>query len=179
MSTAAQRILGRFNRATAVFGLAHQHDEEPRNSATDFKSVPASSLRLAIVASFLLGLAFLIYSPLLPGSLIMDDARLIQTDNPIVNRTLGPGSIWFHADFPLSTFVLWLQFQIWGTNPLGYHAVNIALHALSAFLLWRVLSVLGVRGAWIAGVIFAVHPVCAASVGRIAEIKNTLSLPFC
>jgi tetratricopeptide (TPR) repeat protein len=137
-----------------------------------------SRFRFALAALALALMTFLVYLPILPGSLIMDDLKLIQWDNPIVNGTAGPGSIWFRADFPLSTLVLWLQWNAWGTNPLGYHTVNIALHAASALLVWRVLARLGIRGAGLAGFLFAVHPVCVGSVARIAEIKNTLSLPL-
>ena len=118
------------------------------------------------------------YRPLLPGSFLMDDHRLVQSDNPIVNGTAGPLSIWFRADFALSTFVFWLEWLAWGQNPAGYHAVNMALHALSAVLVWRLLARLKIPGAWLAAAIFAVHPVGVATVGRIAELKNTLSLPF-
>ena len=150
------------------------HGETLPAAVIDF----VSRFRFALGALVLTLIAFAVYVPILPGTLIMDDLKLMQWDNPIVNGTAGPGSIWFRADFPLSTFVLWLQWQAWGTNPLGYHIVNIGLHAVSSLLVWRVLAQLRIRGAWLAGFLFAVHPVCVASVARIAEIKNTLSLPF-
>src|SRR5437763_5196206 len=82
-------------------------------------ALPAFSHRLHLASGwlFLLLIALLVYRPLLPGSLIMDDLKLIQWDNPIVNGTLGPASIWFRADFPLSTLALWLQWLAWGTDP--------------------------------------------------------------
>ncbi|MDB6112424.1 MAG: hypothetical protein JWR69_4174, partial [Pedosphaera sp.] len=126
----------------------------------------------------ILTLVLLIYHPLLPGSFLMDDLRLIQQDNPLVNGQLTPSTLWFGVDFPLSNFALWLQWLAWGDHPGPFHAANMALHALSAVLLWRLLARLKIPGAWLAAAIFAVHPVCVASVGRIAEVKNTLSLPF-
>lgn len=122
--------------------------------------------------------AFLAYLPILPGSFLMDDWRLIQTDNPLANGQLTPLSIWFQTGFPLSDLGLWLEGVAWGQNPLFYHFVNIALHAFSSVLVWRVLTRLKVRGAWLAALLFAVHPICVNSVARIAELKNTLSLPF-
>jgi Flp pilus assembly protein TadD len=126
----------------------------------------------------LVALVLAAYHPLLPGSFLMDDRRLVQTDNPLVNGTSGPLSIWFHADFALSTFAFWVEWLAWGQNPAGYHAVNMALHALSAVLVWGLLARLKIPGAWLAAAMFAVHPVGVATVGRIAELKNTLSLPF-
>ena len=108
----------------------------------------------------------------------MDDRRLVETDNPLVNGQLGPFSIWFQTDFALSTFVLWAQWLAWGPHPGCYHAVNMLLHATSAVLVWRLLARSRIPGAWVAAAIFAVHPVCINSVARIAELKNTLSLPF-
>ena len=103
---------------------------------------------------------------------------MLVQGNPLVKGTLGLGTIWFRTDFPLSSVALWVQWQLWGNNPVGYHVVNVLLHATSAVLLWRLLSRLRIPGGWLAGVLFAVHPVCVASVAWISELKNTLSLPF-
>ncbi len=138
----------------------------------------ASRLRLALGALLIFALVFAVYRPILPGSFLMDDQRLIGSDNPLVNGEFTPRSIWFQTDFALTTLAWWVERLVWGENPAGYHAVNIALQALSAVLLWRLLSRLKIPGAWLGAAIFAVHPVCVNSVARVAELKNTLSLPF-
>jgi protein O-mannosyl-transferase len=137
-----------------------------------------SRVRISLGVLFLFALVFIVYRPILPGNFLMDDHRLIKDENPLATGELTPLTIWFQTDFTLSTFALWLQWLAWGENPGGYHAVNILLHGLSAVLLWRLLARLKIPGAWLAAAIFAVHPVCVNSVARIAEIKNTLSLPF-
>jgi len=108
----------------------------------------------------------------------MDDARLTDWDNPLINGKHTLRSLWFGTDFTLTTFAWWLEHLAFGKNPAGYHLVNIALQAVSAILLWRLLDRLKIPCAWLAGALFAVHPVCVNSVARIAELKNTLSMPF-
>jgi tetratricopeptide (TPR) repeat protein len=137
-----------------------------------------SRLRLVLGALLIFALILAAYRPILPGSFLMDDRMLIQEDNPMVTGQLGPASVWFQTEWALSTFAFWAQWRVWGASPGGYHAVNMALHGLSAVLLWRLLARLKIPGAWLAGAIFAAHPVAVASVARIAELKNTLSLPF-
>src|SRR5580658_786857 len=82
-------------------------------------------------------LVFAVYSPILPGTFVMDDARLIGADNPLVNGSLTPWSLWFQTDFTLATFGWWLEDLAFGKNPLGFHLVNLMLQAISAILLWR------------------------------------------
>jgi protein O-mannosyl-transferase len=135
--------------------------------------------RLLLGALFLFALVIVVYLPILPGSFVMDDARLVgKAANPLVNGSLTLRSVWFQTDFPLTLCAWWAEWSMWGENAFGYHAVNLLLQAFSAVFLWRVLVRLNVPGAWLAAAIFAVHPVCVGSVARIAELKNTLSLPF-
>jgi tetratricopeptide (TPR) repeat protein len=129
-------------------------------------------------AALIVLLTFAAYWPvLLRGQFIWDDPLLVEK-NPLVTQTLNLRSVWFQTDFPLSVVAFWLQWLSWGKAAAGYHIVNVLLHALNSVLVWRVLRRLNIRGAWLAGAIFAVHPVCAASVAWISELKNTLSLPF-
>ncbi len=133
--------------------------------------------RLAGGAALLLVAVFAVYWPALRGQFLWDDFLVVHR-NPLVTGQLGLGSIWFHTDFPLTNLAFWLEWLAWGNHPLGYHVVNVLLHAAGAVLLWRVLARLKVPAAWLAAMIFAVHPVCVASVAWISELKNTLSLPF-
>ena len=138
----------------------------------------AAKLRLALGALAIAILTFAVYLPVVPGSFIMDDARLTGGDNPLINGKHTLRSLWFGTDFTLTTFAWWLEHLAFGANPAGYHRVDIVLQAVSAILLWRLLDRLKIPGAWLAGALFAVHPVCVNSVARIAELKNTLSMPF-
>jgi tetratricopeptide (TPR) repeat protein len=132
---------------------------------------------LGPVVALIFLLTFTAYWPALHGQFIWDDPLLVEK-NPLVTHTLNLRSVWFQTDFPLTVVAFWLQWLCWGKAAAGYHIVNILLHAINSVLVWRLLTRLNVRGAWLAGALFAVHPVCAASVAWISELKNTLSLPF-
>ncbi|MGO8765798.1 MAG: tetratricopeptide repeat protein [Limisphaerales bacterium] len=134
--------------------------------------------RLVAGALAIVALIFLVYLPVLPGSFVMDDARLTGGDNPLVNGNLNLRTLWFGTDFTLATFAWWLERMAFGANPMGYHLVDLMLQALASLALWRLLARLKIPGAWLAAALFAIHPVCVNSVARISEQKNTLCLPF-
>jgi hypothetical protein len=101
---------------------------------------------------------------------------------PVVARLFGLVEIWSGgrtADyFPLTNTVFWIEHHLFGQNATGYHVVNILLQVANALLVWRVLQRLNIPGAWLAGLIFGIHPVHAASVVWISELKNLLSMFF-
>lgn len=79
--------------------------------------------------------------------------------------------------YPVIHSSFWLEHKLWGLHPLGFHAVNVLLHALNAWLVWRVARRLGFSetAAFITGALFAVHPVQVETVAWVTERKNTLS----
>ena len=130
-------------------------------------------------------LAVVVYTPaLLFGGFVWDD-WIIATE-PLVRRLDGIVSIWLSPSeivrenhyWPVTYTTFWIEHKLWGFNPIGYHAVNIALHALNSVLVWRLLLRLRVPGAWFVGAVFAVHPVHVESVAWIIERKDLLSALF-
>lgn len=135
--------------------------------------------------TFLKALAILlasiwVYFPCLNGTWLWDDG-LEVTQNSVLRSPWGWWEPWIRPQgmdyFPLKSSLQWVEWQLWGAHPLGYHLVNLGLHVASALLVWRLLAILGVRAAFVGGMLFAVHPLAVESVAWISEFKNTASLP--
>jgi len=131
---------------------------------------------------FLLAITLLAYQPVWHAGFIWDDDTYV-TNNQALHSLNGLRLLWFVPGvtaqyYPLTFTTFWLEYHLWGLNPLGYHLVNVSLHAFNAVLLWLILRRLNVPGAWLAAAIFALHPVCVESVAWITEGKNTLSALF-
>ena len=133
------------------------------------------------LAKLLVGLTFIAYLPALRGGFVFDDGPLIIV-NRLVRAHDGLYRFWFTAEaadyYPLTGSLWWLQWRVFGYHAIGYHAVNVLLHAANAVLIWMILLRLKIPGAWLAGAVFAVHPVNVATVAWISEQKNTLSMLF-
>jgi tetratricopeptide (TPR) repeat protein len=133
-------------------------------------------------ACLLIALTVLAYVPALDAGYVFDDSAYL-TEDARMGAADGPWSIWTqiggpdyqHQYYPLTSTAFWLQYRLWGDQPVGYHLVNVLLHALNAVLLWRLLRRVDLPAAWLAAAIFAVHPVHVQSVAWISELKNVLS----
>jgi tetratricopeptide (TPR) repeat protein len=138
--------------------------------------------RAAALLSLLVLLVFVSYAPVRSAGFIWDDDQYV-TENATLKDGDGLLAIWLQPGatpqyYPLVFTSFWLENHLWGLNPLGYHLVNVSLHALNALCLWRVLLLLGVPGAWYAAALFGLHPVHVESVAWITERKNVLSGTF-
>ena len=104
--------------------------------------------------------------------------------NDIVLQGLTRGNVWWAFTsvgkennwHPLTWLSHMLDISLFGTNPLGHHLVNLALHicnTLLLFALWNRMT----RAVWCSAMVaalFAVHPLHVESVAWVAERKDML-----
>lgn len=150
-----------------------------------------SALRRRLVALLVVAVV-LVFGLGLPGQFVWDDHGLIVSNAYLRDLARLPellrGDFWrisaasetgeSLARFywrPVVTLAYALQFQLFGTSPLGYHGVNLALHlgcTLLVFgLLRRRVGDAGERGdiaAALGALVFAVHPSRPESVTWIS-----------
>lgn len=139
---------------------------------------PSVSPRWWLLFAGLVLLTLAVYYPAWHGGVLWDDDAHITRAS--LRSLDGLRRIWFEVGatqqyYPAAHSAFWLFYQLWGDHTLGYHLVNIVLHASSAFLVAVILRRLAIPGAALAAIIFAVHPVNVESVAWITELKNTLS----
>jgi len=124
------------------------------------------------------------YGPAVHGGFVWDDDGHVT--KPALQTLHGLWRIWFEIGatqqyYPVLHSAFWVEHRLWGDAAVGYHLVNIFLHATAACLFGLALSrLLAGRRALplFAALIFALHPVCVESVAWISEQKNTLSAVF-
>jgi len=137
---------------------------------------PVGWIWVALVAVVLVA-----YWPALSGGLIWDDHGHVTRRD--LQSLAGLGRIWgeFGATqqyYPVLHSAFWFEHRLWGDATVGYHLLNVLLHATAACQFLVLLRRLAVPGATLAALLFALHPVCVESVAWISEQKNTLSLVF-
>ncbi|MCP4345674.1 MAG: tetratricopeptide repeat protein [Desulfobacterales bacterium] len=124
-------------------------------------------------------ITFICYLPAIQGGFIWDDDDYV-TNNKVLRAPDGLSRIFLVPKsipqyYPLVHAGFWVEYQLWGLWPMGYHIMNILIHSLAAIMLYQVLKQLDIPGAWWAAAIFALHPVHVESAAWITERKNVLS----
>jgi hypothetical protein len=115
------------------------------------------------------------------GSLLapfqFDDFALFT--DPAITSPSGWWECWrLTQTRPLTWFTFWLNYQLGGRQPFGYHAVNLALHVGVVLLVWDTLQrLLPHRTALAAAAIFAVHPIMTEPAAYVFA-RGTLLAAF-
>jgi tetratricopeptide (TPR) repeat protein len=142
------------------------------------KTVPWRDIGLGALLFCAVSIA---YGPALQGGMLWDDDHHLTP--PALQPLRGLWLIWSnpaatHQYYPLLHSAFWFEHRLWGDSVLGYHLVNVLLHAAAACLVVAIVRRLALPGAWLAGFLFALHPVCVEAVAWISEQKSTLSAAF-
>jgi tetratricopeptide (TPR) repeat protein len=160
-----------------------------RLSTSESLAGPLARPQLLAAAGLIVLATFVAYLPAVRGGFLWDDDAHVT--KPELRSLSGLYRIWFKVGatqqyYPLLHSAFWIEHQLWGDGVIGYHLVNIALHACAAvmvmFILRRLLMEKKVSwadpAAFLTAAVFALHPVHVESVAWITEQKNTLSAVF-
>ncbi len=115
----------------------------------------------------LLAAALVAFGASLGSSFHFDDYAIFS--DPALTSGSGWLDVWtLRQTRPLTYLTFWLNYQVGERDPLGYHLLNLALHAGAVLLAYECLKrILPERAALIAAALFAAHPIQAESVDYI------------
>ncbi len=141
--------------------------------------VPARLVRVARTDAFFVALlcaaVVALWLPTLSAPFTYDDRMEV-----VGNRTLREFSNWhailtYNYARPLLIATYAANWSIGGLEPVGYHAVNIAIHAVNAILAWRLLTrILPAEIARFAAALWALHPMTTECVTYVSGRSDAL-----
>jgi hypothetical protein len=144
---------------------------------------------LPVFAGFAL-LCLAIYRDACEGPFVSDDLGYLVT-HPYTDELslaklgavfdpFGPAKHYTANYAPVHLLLTTLEREIFADDPLGYHLVNVFVHALCATLLVALLraSRLAIGPALLGGALFAVHPAAVEAVAWASQLKTNGSLAF-
>lgn len=169
--------------AAVLHALAARLPESP--ALVPFLSDARRWLSPLLALTALLLMTTVTYWPVFAADYIWDD-KIFLEEAPSIQAALGVLDIWFDPRtikneahyWPLVYSSFWLEYQLWGFNPLASHAVNLLLHSVICVLLWSLLARLAVPGAWLIAALFALHPVHVEAVAWVMARKDLFATLF-
>lgn len=146
-------------------------------------------------AVIIIVLTSVVYGNSLFGDFVCDDWPQIVNNKKITSYKYLPqyftSGVWNISELeykdqflyrPLFLLNLFLNYQIWGQNPFGFHLTSIFLHIANSilifFLLKKVLGTDKIIYPLIGAIIFAVHPVHVEPVSWISGVPDLLCTFF-
>ena len=156
---------------------------------------PLRALADKSLPTWLFLLCLLVFARGLMGDFVMDDWPVVKENSKITDSKYIPdyftSGVWANTDLseqtgagghslyrPLFLLTLNISHQLWGDSAIGYHALNLTLHAINTVLVYFLIigfwSSASKKTAGMAAAIFAVHPVHVESVAWIAGITDPL-----
>ena len=123
------------------------------------------------------------FLPALDGEFTNWDDNVNVTSNPYVRGGFSDGLLrllsapYVRLYIPVTYALFWVQFHLWGDNPVGFHLVNLLCHLAGVCLLYSLFRTL-FSSWWIAAAAsawWAVHPLHAEPVAWITGFKDVLS----
>ncbi len=147
-------------------------------SQKDISTLGLSALLLSITA--------LCYWPSLNYLFVYDDYGYVVSNFKLSQGITRETLKWAFTTFdqanwhPLTWIFYLVEFQYFGLDPIGYHIINIILHAANVILFFLILKALSSSSSrsFFASLIFCVHPTHIESVVWISELKDVLSCFF-
>ncbi len=118
-------------------------------------------------------------SPCLWASFHFDDYSLFS--DPILSGWSGSWEVFrLERTRPLTYFTFWVNLQLGGGEPFGFHLVNLLLHLGAVWVAWRVFRRLVGEGAALAAMlIFALHPIQTEAVTYVFARATLLATLLC
>lgn len=160
------------------------HNEREPNSL--WGQDPPLGVCIGVCAALLTAIAA-VYGQSLGFSFVyLDDAHYVLGNPVVPNGLTIEGITWAFTEsfdgnwFPATWISHMVDVELYGVDPGGHHATNVALHAANTLLVLAVFRRLSGEfwpSAFVAA-IFAMHPMHVESVAWVAERKNVLSTLF-
>lgn len=147
-------------------------------------TMPARYTAMATIGIVLVAATIVAYWPVLSCDYVnVDDASYVFFNSSVMQGLSLEGLKYAATAIvcanwhPLTLLSLQLDSTLWGPKAAGYHATNLALHAINGLLLFAILSQL-TRRIDLSGCVaafFLLHPLHVESVAWISERKDVLS----
>ena len=144
-------------------------------------------MRERLLVGLLLAAVVLAYANTLGNQFVMDDELYImrnpQVTSPSLSQLFAPNPV-SSVYRPLAFASLALSWALGGAEPLGYHLLNLLLHAGVTWLLYILLQELlaswpeGKSIAFSAALLFAVHPIHTEAVAWVVGRAELLAAGF-